>query len=362
MIFIQRLDRYILKIWLLSLVVVMLAIGLTIIVINAVEQLRDFIDHQVPLTMIFEYYAYFAGWVVKSFLPMFVLLATLFAYSILARRNELLAMKACGLSLYRLTAPVFVMSIILAAGHFYYNEFIYPPANQRRLELKEFTIDKKSRHAHARVRNITRQISKGNFYTLAAFDVNTQVGTGFRMVRYAGNQIERIVMAEKLAFRDNQWYAVGGVERIFDSATVQSYTDFDSLALPGIAATPADFAKPMGKPEDMGYEELARYIDLMKRTGGTYLREQIDLQIKLAFPLTSCIVVLLSVPFAVYRRRGGIAVSLSAGALVSLLYFVLFRTLQSAGYSEKVPPEVAVWGVNALFFVVGLAAMLKVRK
>lgn len=358
----RRLDRYILKLWLLSLMVVLVAIGLTIIVINAVEELRDFIDHEVPLIRIVEYYAYFAGWVVKSFLPMFVLLATLFAYSILARRNELLAMKACGLSLYRLTAPVFLLSIVLAAGHFYYNEFIYPPANQRRLELKEFTIDKKSRHAHARVRNITRQISKGSFYTLSAFDVNSHVGTGFRMVRYRGSRIDRIVMSEKLVFKDNQWYAVQGVERIFDSAAIQSYTDFDSLAMQVIDATPADFAKPIGKPEDMGYEELARYIDLMKRTGGTYLREQIDLQIKLAFPLSSCIVVLLSVPFAVHPRRGGLAVSLSAGALVSLLYFVLFRTLQSAGYSEKVPQEVAVWGVNALFFLVGVGAMLKVRK
>lgn len=357
-----RLDRYIVKLWLVSLMVVLVAIGLTIIVINAVEQLRDFIDHQVPMLRILEYYVYFAGWVVKSFLPMFVLLATLFAYSILARRNELLAMKACGLSLYRLTAPVFLLSIILAAGHFYYNEFIYPPANQRRLELKEFTIDNKSRHAHARVRNITRQISKGHFYTMRAFDVNVHVGTGFRMVRYHENQIQRIVMAEELAFRDNTWYAVNGVERIFDSATVESYTDFDSLALPEIDATPSDFAKPMGEPEDMGYQDLARYIELMKRTGGTYLREQIDLQIKLAFPVSSCIVVLLSVPFAVHPRRGGIAVSLSAGALVSLLYFVLFRTLQSAGYSEKVPQEVAVWGVNALFFLVGLGAMLKARK
>jgi lipopolysaccharide export system permease protein len=358
----RRLDWYILKLWLVSLAVVALAIGLTIIVINAVEQLRDFIDHNVPLITIVEYYAYFAGWVIKSFLPMFVLLATLFAYSILARRNELLAMKACGLSLYRLTAPVFLLSIVLAAGHFYYSEFIYPPANQRRLEIKEFTIDKKSRHAHARVRNITRQISKGHFYTLSAFDVTAKVGTGFRMVRYEGDQIEYIIMAERLAFRDNQWLAVDGVERVFDSATVQRYTDFDSLVVPEVDATPDEFAKPIGEPEDMGYEELARYIELMKRTGGTYLREQIDLQIKLAFPLSSCVVVLLSVPFAVHPRRGGVAVSLSAGALVSLLYFVLFRTLQSAGYSEKVPQEVAVWGVNALFFVVGVAAMLKARK
>jgi lipopolysaccharide export LptBFGC system permease protein LptF len=65
---------------------VIVAIGLTIISINMVEQLRDFIDHQVPFKEVLEYYAYFGGWVLKSFFPVFVLLATLFSVSILARR------------------------------------------------------------------------------------------------------------------------------------------------------------------------------------------------------------------------------------------------------------------------------------
>ncbi|HWR83679.1 MAG TPA: LptF/LptG family permease, partial [Candidatus Deferrimicrobium sp.] len=125
---------------------------------------------------------------------------------------------------------------------------------------------------------------------------------------------------------------------------------------------PDDFARPIGKPEDMGYMELKAYIDLMKRTGGPYLREAIDLDIKLAYPMASVIVVLVSIPFAANPRRSGIAVSIAIGALVSLVYFVLFRVLQSAGYNERVPPEVAVWGVNALFLLVGLIAIVKAKK
>jgi lipopolysaccharide export LptBFGC system permease protein LptF len=72
--------------------------------------------------------------------------------------------------------------------------------------------------------------------------------------------------------------------------------------------------------------------------------------------------VLLCIPFASNPRRGGIAVSFAAGALVSLSYFVLFRTLQSAGYSEKIPMELAVWGVNGLFLLIGVVSMIKARK
>ncbi len=359
---IRRIDRYILKIFFMSLLVVFVAIGLTIIVINAVEELRDFIDHQVPLIGILEYYLYFSGWVLKSFMPMFILLATLFSVSILARHNEILAMKACGISLYRITMPIMLATIVLAAGHFYYSEYIYPPANEKRLEIKKFTIDKRSRRGHTRVKNVSRQVGPGHYYTLQLYDAARREGTQFRSVRYSGSRLERIIMADKMIYDDHLWYAINGVERLFDSTAIESYHEFDTLPMPEIAEKPKDLERPIGKPEDMGYDELKAYIDVMKRTGGPYVREAVDLRAKVAFPLSSCIVILLCIPFASNPRRGGIAVSFAAGALVSLTYFVMFRTLQSAGYSEKIPMELAVWGVNGLFLLIGIISMIKARK
>ena len=80
----KKLDFYLLRLFFITLFVVTVAIGFTIIIINMVEELRDFIDHQVPLLSILEYYLYFGGWVVKSFFPVFILLATLFSVSMLA--------------------------------------------------------------------------------------------------------------------------------------------------------------------------------------------------------------------------------------------------------------------------------------
>ena len=48
--------------------------------------------------------------------------------------------------------------------------------------------------------------------------------------------------------------------------------------------------------------------------------------------------------------------------MIALAYFVLFRITQSAGYNEKIPQDLAVWGVNGLFFVIGLFLMIKARK
>lgn len=362
MVLLRKIDRYLIQYFFVSFFVVMVAIGFTIVVINMVEELRDFIDHSVPVLDILQYYVYFGGWVVKAFFPVFVLLATLFSVSMLARKNEILAMKASGLSLYRIAWPLLVVALLLSVFHFYYSEYIFPPANQKRLEIKEFTIEKRSKHRYRQVSNVYRQIEPGYFYTIATFNVDRREGTDLKIYRTNSNRLSQIVTASRIVFRDHGWVATEGIVRSFDDSARESFTQFASMDLPDIKDKPVDLSKRIGKPEDMGFEELRGYIDLMKRTGGPYVRESIDLKLKYSYPLASFIVLLISIPFAANPRRGGIAVSFAVGALIALIYFVLFRILQSAGYNEKIPEWMAVWGVNGLFFLIGVASMLKARK
>ncbi len=358
---IKKIDLYLLKSFFSALIVVTLGFGLTIIIINVIEELRDFVDHQVPLVKIIEYYFYWSGWVIKSFLPMFVLIASLFSISLIARRNEILAMKASGVSLYRIALPFLVVALMMSGGHFYYNEYLFPPANKKRLEIKEYTIKKKSRTSGTHISNIYRQVRPGYFYTLNNFNALRREGRDLKIYVTEDDRLSRIITAKTIVYRTEQWMARDGVERIFTKER-EEYREFEVLMLPDIEEMPEDFTKKIGKPEDMGIDELRNYIDLMKRTGGPYIRESVDLGLKYSFPLTIFIVVLISIPIASNPRRGGVAVSIATGAMISLLYFILFRVMQSAGYNEKIPLEVAVWGVNGLFFLVGLLALFKSRK
>lgn len=358
----KKLDLYLLRHFFLALLSVTVAIGLTIVVINMVEELRDFIDHEVSMIQVLEYYTYFAGWVLKSFTPMFVLLATLFSVSILTRKHEILAMKASGRSLYRLTLPFAIVALLIAMGHFYYNEYIFPPANQRKLELKNFTIEKKSRSVHTKVRNVRRQVSPECIYTIGNFDTERLSGNDFRYYKTGQNRYEEVIFADKIIYRDYLWQAIDGVKRTFPDGSNTEFEKFDTLIVGDIKDKPSDLAQRLGKPEDMGIEELKYYIQLMKRTGGPYTRESVDLELKYAFPFSSFIVVLICVPFASNTRRSGIAISLATGAMIALIYFVLFRMMQSAGYNAKIPVELAAWGVNGLFFVIGLFLMWRAPK
>jgi lipopolysaccharide export system permease protein len=358
----KKLDLYLLKHFFLALLVVTVAIGLTIVVINMVEELRDFIDHEVPFLEVLKYYVYFAGWVIKSFVPMFVMLAVLFSVSMLARRQEILAMKASGRSLYRMALPLIVVASLISLGHFYYNEYIFPPANKKRVEMKQFTIEKRSRSAVRKVQNIYRQFSPGCFYTMATFDADRRQGDSFKLYRTEQNVLQEIITAERIVYGDHRWCALTGVRRTFDSGVTKDFVKFDSLDIMDIKETSEDLAQRIGKPEDMGLDELRRYIDLMKRTGGPFLRESVDLKLKYSFPVASFIVVLICFPFASNPRKGGVAVSFATGTLMALIFFVLYRVMQSAGYNGKVPEDVAAWGVNSVFFLIGIGFMISARK
>lgn len=358
---IKVVDRYLLRYFLASLIMVTLAFGLLIVAINMIEELSRFIDNDIPVGQVLMYYMYFTGWVVKSFLPVFVLLAALISIGILARRNEILAMKSSGISLYRIAAPILVFAFLLSIGHIYFNEIIYPEPNKKRVEMKEYVIRKRSRGARMATHNIYRQVNKNLFYVIAAYDIPRMEGSDVKIYRSKDNRLSELITADKIRFTSQNWILYDGVKRDF-SGENESFIVFDSLSASYIKDRPADFEIPLGKPEDMGYHELQRYIDLMKRTGGPYRRELVDLKLKLSYPFASFIVILICIPIASNPKRGGVAVSFAIGAGIALTYFVCFKVVQSLGYSGRLEPDIAAWLVNGVFLLVGLGIITIARK
>ncbi len=358
---IKTLDRYILRNFVGTLFIITLGFGILIIAINMVEELRDFIDHEVPLGQIIVYYVYFAGWILKSFLPVFVLLAAMASIGVLARRNEILAMKASGISLYRIAAPLLIFTFFLSIVHIYYNEYFYPPGNKKRVEMKEYTIKKRSQKSQTSVHNIYRQVNKDLFFVIQGYDVPKKEGVGVKIYRSENDRLAELISAQKIEYTSSNWMLYDGVRRLFKDST-ETFTTFDSLSAAYIKDKPSDFERPLEKPEDMGYEELKHYIEVMKRTGAPFQRELVDLKFKFSYPFSSFIVILICVPLASNPKRGGIAISFAVGSGIAMLYFVCFKIIQSLAYSERMHPDLAAWLINGIFLLVGVVIMWRARK
>nr|MBN2278281.1 LptF/LptG family permease [candidate division Zixibacteria bacterium] len=358
---IKIIDRYLLKYFLISLILMTLAIGALIVIINMVEQLRDFIDHNVPLSEIFIYYFYFSGWILKSFLPVFVLLAALTSIGILARRNEILAMKASGLSLYRIAMPFLIFTFLLSLAHIYYNEEIFPEGNKRRIEIKEYNIKKRSDRTKKLIGPIQMQVNKSLFFTIKSYHIDRKIGNDVKIYQADKSRLAELISAKEIRFTEKNWMLYDGMKRVFTDSG-GSFTTFDSLNAAFITYKPADFEVPTGNPEDLGYLELQQRINLKKQGGEPFTHELVDLKLKLSYPFSSFIVILICVPIASNPKRGGVAVSFAVGAGIALVYFVAFKITQSFGYNEKLHPDLAAWLINGIFLLIGMVIMARSRK
>ena len=130
------LDDYILREFLTTLSLVLVSFVLLLLVFTFFELLGDIIRNRTALVTVGEYLVNLTPSMIYTITPLCVLLAVLVTFGMLNRSNELTAMKATGISLYRVVLPVLVIASILAASLFAFDELYLPSANLRQEALR----------------------------------------------------------------------------------------------------------------------------------------------------------------------------------------------------------------------------------
>ncbi|MFB6368567.1 MAG: LptF/LptG family permease, partial [Gemmatimonadota bacterium] len=80
---------------------------------------------------------------------------------------------------------------------------------------------------------------------------------------------------------------------------------FDSLYQRHLTESPEQLLADPKDPDEMGYEELGRFIEAIERSGGDAKDLKVERALKISFPFTCFIIVLFGVPLANTTRRGG---------------------------------------------------------
>ena len=105
------------------------------------------------------------------------------------------------------------------------------------------------------------------------------------------------------------------------------------------------------------------YLQSLERAGvGNTGRSKVGYFSKFAYPFANLIVVLIGMPLASVRRRGGQAIQLALGLIVAFFYLAAMKLIEPFGYSGQVAPVIAAWLPHILFFALGLILLFKTRK
>lgn len=379
----QILDRYLIRQFGFALIFSLIAFWVIFLVVDLVEHLDKFIDKQAAFFVVVKYYFYYTPYILVLSLPVAMLLSSLFSLGQLAKHNELTAMKSAGISLYRILFPLFILAFVMSLFVMGFGEILVPITYQKMMEVKTVEIEKGKRETNIILNNVFVQEEDGRIFHLATYDTKEKIGAGALVQRFEENRLKEEIRAKKVRWENNGWLFEDGVERIFSDSSVElghsedlgkakldtlplnpteEYQAFDKLFRLDLKIKPEALAKRQKKPDEMGYFELADYVKIKKRSGQVVAKETTDLHLKIAFPFVNFIIVLFGAPLAANPKRSGLAIGFAISLFISFVYYTLIRMGQSFGYSEKLPPLLAVWAANILFVILGTILLVKAKK
>lgn len=378
------LDRYLIRQFLFALLFSLIAFWVIFLVVDLVEHLDTFIDRHATFFTVVKYYFYYTPYIVVLSLPVAMLLSCLFSLGQLAKHNELLAMKSAGISLYRILFPLFVLSFLISLITMVFGGSIVPLTYQKMMDVKAVEIGRETKEKNFLHRNIFLQGEDGRIFHLDVYNSKEKTGSGVLVQKFEKNRLKEEIQAKKMSWTGAGWLFEEGRERIFsDSLTeeelrkqsaplestaiagqtnTEKYETFDRHLRLDLKIKPEAFAQRQKKPEEMGYFELSDYVKIKKRSGQVVAKEITDLYLKISFPFVNFIIVLFGAPLAANPKRSGVAIGFAISLFISFVYYTLIRMGQSFGYSERLPPLVAAWSANILFFIVGTILLVKAKK
>ncbi len=304
--------------------------------------------------LLFQYLLYMTPQFVYFVVPLAVLLSALITFGMLARSSELTVMKACGISLYRVSMPVIAMSLVGSAILFGLEQRILADANR-----KADAADREIRNLpHQNLNPLNRRwiVAKdGSIYHYAFYDSPRQALTNLSIYRAAadGWRLDSITYAGTAQHQNEVWTGRNGWVRDYSSGKPQ-FEAFESRAL--TLEAPEYFGTSAPVAELMTVAELRAHIAELSDSGVNVVPLAVELQRKLAFPFVTVVMSLLAIPFGVTTGRRGALYGIGIGIVLALSYWVLLHVFLAIGGAGLLPPFLAGWSANII--VVGTAAYL----
>ncbi|MGH7306807.1 MAG: LPS export ABC transporter permease LptG, partial [Candidatus Rokuibacteriota bacterium] len=354
-------DRYLVREYVAFMGIGLAVAAVLFVVVDLVKTLDKYLRVKPPLTYILEHFAYRLPAALHDGLPVVMLVATIFLFLTLSRYHELTALKAAGVSLYRVSAPVLGVGLVVAIGAGLFQELALPVLNERGDEVDRVKIRGQApRHLQSRQRLWVRSADT-RFYRVELLNPSTSDLYGVTIL-----ELDReFRLTGRLDARRAHWTA-GGWE-LSEGAYWESGPDGQGQIVP-FARTALDLKEEMDdfiriqKPvSTMSFWELRDYIGQLEAAGFQVRKYLVELYSKLSFPLVNLVMVLVAIPFALQSPRGGRLVGVGLAIIIMAGYLVVHYVALAFARADLLPPLIAAWTANVIFVGIGLSLLLRAR-
>jgi LPS export ABC transporter permease LptG/LPS export ABC transporter permease LptF len=308
-------------------------------------------------------------------LPVAVLIGVLGTIGGLTRSSELMVMRACGISLYRVAAPIIILALAASGVLFVLDDRVVGESTRKaetlhagirkidpprfNLATPNWLVDEDGRIYHYQAYEAPTALN-GRRPTLYGVSMYETAGDPFRLTRHT-------YMA-RASYASPAWLARDGWTQTFRSdspAAAGSRTipidreEFHEKSLP--MPPVEDFRRAQADSSRMNFGELREYVRRLGSSGVNVAEQEVQLHRKLAFPAVTLVLTLLAIPFGVTTGKKGALYGIGLAVVLAGAYFLLTTLFMAAGAAGVLPAPLAAWSVNLLFSIGALYLVFTVR-
>ena len=330
------------------------------------ELLSDIIKNRIPMSHVLTYHVFLTPRLIYDFTPISVLVAVLVVFGVLTKNNEVTAFKACGVSAYRLSAPILIAGTVMSGSLFAFDHYWVPEADRRQDAIR---AEIKGRPAQTFLRPDRRWIYglHDRVFYYRYFDQAERVMSGVNVyeidpVRF---RLKRHIFAERARWEPmlEKWVFQNGWSREMDGNNVRVFDQFpgSTRTFDDLEETPDYFVKEVRQSRQMNFRELQAYIAGLQESGFDTVALQVQFYKKFSVPLFALIMAMISIPFAFVAGNRGAMAGVGISILIWIAYWTVGRVFEQMGNLNQLPAEMAAWSPDVVFGLVGMYFLVRMR-
>lgn len=351
------LDRYILRKYLGTFILMLLLfipIGITI---NLAEKIDKILANEVPFVEVAKYYLDFTVYFANLLFPLFLFLSVIWFTSKLANNTEVIAFLSSGVSYYRFLRPYMIGATIVCVGALFLGMYLAPRASKG---FNEFTYEYLKRGKKDRDQtNVYRQVNDQEYIYVSYFNVTERSGNNFTLEHFEDNKMVFKIDATRIMYNttDSTYTlfnytkrTIGENEDLLESIKKKDTVfDFEMEDL-----TPVEYIA-----ETLNFVELNRFIKREKARGSSYInRYEVVRYKRWSLPVSAYILTVIAVAVSSVKRRGGMGVNLAIGIGIGMVFIFFDKIFGTMAEQSSFSPLIATWFPNIIF---GLLAIYLLR-
>lgn len=291
--------------------------------------------------------------------PMSTLLAALMSYSRLSSDSEFIALRSCGVSIYRLVMPAVVLSVFVSGMTFFINEWVAPAANyQAKITLRnalgketpDFRTENIFYPEYEKVKLPNGDKIKRLKRLFYAEQFDGQRMKGLTILDWSQQSLDQIVTSESALWNptENTWdFFNGTIYLVSPDASYGNIVRFENQQLQ-LPRAPLDFAKDKRDYNERNIAQSLEYMRLLQAGGDDkkLVKLKVRIQQKISFPFVCLVFGLVGATLGTSPRRTGKATSFGISIVVIFGYYLLGFITGALGQVGVLSPFIAAWLPN----------------